>query len=356
MEGPAREERLPAPARPRYAMNAGGHPAPARPRVRMPQPLPALALLWSLAAPAADDPLQHHLDAAAAAMEAEARGDHDAALAACRAAIEALPDGPRAPRCRSRVARLLDRRDADGGWTGLRAWDDARQLAGSDPEAARAAVIELLGAERLPAILQAEATTWLAADDLTRRADPQACLTRTELLYAERQRLDDTTRADLVSLRAQALARLGQPERAREVLSEVQVATPAPRPTVVDQELAVQATSRHRQAAWATLALFLLVAVPRLPRVQVGGPPWGLLPLAVVSLGAWATAEQWEHGQGRPALPLAAALSGVHLIAWRAAAGRGRWGAAISCAAAAASLASAWLVLDTLGVTLGWTT
>jgi hypothetical protein len=307
-------------------------------------------VLCPLAAGAQEDPTQAHLAAANAAMEAEARGDHEGVLRACGAAIALLPEGPRAPRCRGRVARLEARRDADGGFTSLRGLEAA--LATRDPTAARASVLAVLGREQVPPAVHAEATAWLAADDL-RRGDPGACLDHTELLYASRADLDELVRAEVITLRAQALARLGREQDARSTLEELRVAAPAPRPTVVDEELATQAAARWRWGAWAALGAFAAAALVRAPRVRPAGPPWGLVPLALTAAGAWAVAELFADGDGRPVLPLLGALTAVHLLAWRAAAGAGRGGAALSALAFGASLAAAWLVLDALDVTIG---
>lgn len=308
------------------------------------------AALVSFTAHAEPPDVAGHMALAAQALQAEVRGDHTAEVSACKAALEAAPDGPRAPRCQARLTRLAAYQDADGGFTSLAALQAVRKQASAAPDAARAALIDLLSSEGVPTAVQDEAALWLAADDLERLHNPAACLDHTDALFRARGRLERAQLDDLVSRRARALAQLGRVDEANAVLDEVRVNSPAPRPTAVDQELVLQRDARRRGFAWASVGVFAALAIARATRVRPAGPPWGLVPLGLSAALAWLIAEQYAEGEGRPVGPIFLALSVVHLFAWRAAAGRGRMGAVVSVAAVAASVAATWLALDAVDV------
>jgi hypothetical protein len=313
--------------------------------------LSAALMSFSLRAAHAEPPdVAAHMAFAAQALQAEVRGDHTAEVTACNAALDAAPEGPRAPRCTARLTRLAAYQDADGGFTSLAALEAVRKQASAAPDAARAALINLLSSEDVPTAVQDDAALWLAADDLERLHDPASCLDRTDALFRARARLERAQLEDLVSRRARALAQLGRVDEANAVLDEVRVNSPAPRPTAVDQELVLQRDANRRRLAWGTVVTFALLAALRATRVRPAGPPWGLLPLGVSAVSAWTLAEQYAEGEGRPVGPIFLALSAVHLLAWRAAAGRGWAGAVVSVAAVAASIAATWLALDAVGV------
>lgn len=310
----------------------------------------ALVSLSLRAAHAEPPDVAAHMALAAQALQAEVRGDHTAEVAACRAALDAAPDGPRAPRCHARLTRLAAYQDADGGFASLAALEAVRKQAMGDPDGARAAMIRLLGGEDVPTAVQDDATLWLAADDLERVHDPASTLAHTDALFRQRARLERAQLDDLVGRRAKALAQLGRVDEANAVLDEVRVHSPAPRPTTVDQELVLQRDAGRRRLAWGTVVAFATLAVARATQVRPAGPPWGLVPLGVSAVSAWMIAEQYAEGEGRAVGPIFLALAAVHLLAWRAAAGRGRAGAVVSVAAVAATVAATWLALDAVGV------
>lgn len=319
----------------------------------------ALLLALTLAGPAQEpgDAVARHRALAAQATAAERAGDAATAVAACTAALELLPDGPRALHCADRLAWLEARRDADGGFAGWGALDRVRKGYGEvDDGTRREAVLALLAGEGLSEATRAEAALWLAADALDRLEDPELALASTREVHARRDDLEDALRTRAVLLHAGALARLGRLDEALEVEREVRVVAAAPRLTPVEVEARRQRREGLAALAWGVVAAFALVATPlaalglRRPRAPVG-----LVPLLLLCGLTWLLVDLRDEtaGAGLPAMTGGFVL--LHVVAALArGAAEARWLRALLAAlAASATVAVGWLALYATN-TLGW--
>jgi hypothetical protein len=316
-----------------------------------------LALL--LTAALAEEPLARHRDLAEAAVRAERSERIADAVAACTAAIELLPDGPRAPRCRERLVFLAARQDADGSW---RSWERLQRVRDGwrrRPYAeSRDEVTAMLAAEGVALATRAEGTLWLARDSLDRLGAPELALSLSSALYADRARLEPALRTTTVLLHAEALAKLGRIDEALGVEAEVRVAAAHPRPTPVD-EVAWRATlDRAGSVAAAAIALWSAAAVPAAivaVRRGVGRPGLGGLGiLAAVAIPTWAIVHAWDDGADDGLPPMLAAFVAIHLVSALArGATSGAARAGLGVLAALATAAAAFLALDA-SRTLAW--
>ncbi|MCB9665740.1 MAG: hypothetical protein H6732_16650 [Alphaproteobacteria bacterium] len=322
--------------------------------------MPAAALLtaWLAAAGATgDDPLEAHLEAAERSLRAESTGTASVVWEGCTQAIAALPEGPRAPRCRERLAFLDLRRDADGSW---RSWDaleaTRRAYRHLDPETARRRVVDLLAAEGVGPMVAAEATLWLALDSLDRRRDATEALRLTDAAWPDRHALDAHVRQRLVLTRAQALATLGRHAEALEVEAEVRVADGGTRRGPAEEVARRQLEARLTTASWVTLGAFLVVTTPLAIRRRRAWPmPAGLVPLVGGTGAAWLLAEGWSEGAGAALPRMGLGFVAIHLLtlAGRTAPAAAAWRALVSLGSALATVAVAWLALEsTQGI--GW--
>lgn len=309
-----------------------------------------LTLALALAAPDGDS-LARHMAAADQAAKAELDHNFQGAVEACQAAILALPTGPRAERCKRRVAWFDARRDTDGGFDLWSRLDEVRRTTWTeDPDGARAQVAAVRDDAQATPLLRAEAGLWLAHDALARRRDPALALTDTTPLYDVRSALDDTHRRDVVLAHAQALVQAGRAEQAKAVEKEALVAGGSIA-TPVDQTLLRQRHDRLRTASWAALALFGAASLGVGGRQRPVLRPWALLPMAVALVGAYGIATSWDAGTGDAILWMSAPLVGIHVLTARAqqATSRGALRVAIGALSAVASFAAAWLAFDFTG-------
>ena len=252
--------------------------------------------------------------------------------------------------------------------------ESARQLAGTDREAARALVLEVAeGGE--DDVTRWDARLWMASDAL-RAGEGDAALRWTAPLW-ERVLADDlpppasghrrleTRTADLHS---RALASLGRTDDARTVDRTLQardrkrtgsperVEQPGAPSTELDRA-AQAAQGRTRRAlsgvSWGVLALFLLGAAPAARRGLAGGSrPWGAVVVAAFALLGCGLAEAWADGAGAAAPWMVGGFVVVHLVS--AYAGRGtERRALVGGGAALATVAVGFLALDHAD-TLGW--
>ena len=160
------------------------------------------------------------------------------------------------------------------------------------------------------------------------------------------------TGRQVTSLHAEVLAKLGRVDEARSVEERIKVATEAPRPTAVDQQVQARRRDRLAVASGVGLGVFGVVGLPLAAlgwRREPRPTPWGLLPLLVLGLGAGAIAELYTAGGGRAVPPLVALFVVLHLVA---AGGMRQIGAerpalrvAFGLLAALATLGGAFLVL-----------
>lgn len=323
----------------------------------MPHPslLTGLTVL-ALAAPP-EPVLSQHLQAHAAAKQAEAQLDLEVAAQACTLAIELLPSGPRAGACRERLLAFAARRDTDGGFAGWVELERARQEASQvGLEATAARMRGLLAREGLAVESRVEALLWLAGHQLDRRADPAGAEALLRTAYADRQALSARLRTRVTQRYAEALAALGRAEEAALVEAEVRVADHgAPRRTPVEQIAHEAQVERARRAAWGCAALFVAATARSAWRAPWSGlRPWGLGLVLAGLTGAWVLVSGWERGAGDALLWMAAPLAAVHLLS--AAALReasGWWAALVRLLAAGATIAVGLLALHHTN-TLSW--
>jgi hypothetical protein len=281
--------------------------------------------MWLSAALASEDvdapSWRAHQDAAAEAAEAERRADPEAAVRACEAAVEALPDGPRSAWCRERRAFLDARRDPDGGLDGWRGLELARR-GGGDRASQRAAILALVEGEGIGEGVRREAFGWLADDAWTRLRDPaEAWRWSAPLVALPDLPLEEMRRYRI--LHARILAGLGRWEEADAVEAEVLVLASGRRlsPVQVAQRDARRVLATR--AAEGVLGLFAVSAVARAVRRRRDPVGPGGVPLVVGWGSAAAIAVAWEASNDALVLSIGAGLAGTFALAWLGGSGRG---------------------------------
>lgn len=298
----------------------------------------------------ADAPAWEKLAARAAFLESQAQASE--ALLLWAQVADDPEAGIRAIHARERVAFLESRRDLDGTLTGWERLQQARlefEATGSD--GARQRILGLLSAEGLAPVTSAEARLWLARDALIRRKDPQAAHDLARPLWEDRDQWPTWVGQRAGITYTKALARLGRWEEAIAIQEGFRVPAPgAPRPTPVDEVRRDLDLERRREIGWFVLGASTLGLLAPLARLRERPPiPWGLLPLGLALLVAWAIAEGWEQGAGAAVPDFAKGVLGLHVItAWSLHASRGIAPliAAVRVVSVAATIALIWLVLD----------
>lgn len=269
---------------------------------------------WWLTLALAQEPAALHRQRYAEARAAESELRYADAHAACTEAIRILSNGPRAATCRARLDWLEARRDADGGYVGLRALQAVRSTYRElDPDDARARVVALRQAPGVSALVSVDAGLWLAHDALERRGDAVAALAWTEPIMAEHT---GELRKRAVGLHARALAELGRVEEATAVEDEIRVLQADPTRATPVQEVVMARNQRFAAyGASAALGLFAVAALPLAwKRRDRQVRPWGLVPIGVGTLGAWWIAEAWESGAGAAAPWMFTGFAAIHLV------------------------------------------
>lgn len=265
----------------------------------------------------------------AAAVDHEQNTNYAAAYRSCEQLIEVDPKGFRAPSCRRRLAHWGARADDNGTFEGLQHLQyvrNNRTRRGADQS--RADLAELAQSGGLSPTLEIEIAIWLA-DDALRHGDPG--------------------RAAELSKRALA-AGVGVEERLLIHLRGLR-----------DRALGITAAAiRDRWRARVTLGAGIVYSgllALGIPLAVVGWRrerpvPWGVVPIAIGTVGAGWIANYWAPGAGTAAWVAGVLFVGVHLIAvgnhaWlRSSPDRSRLKLSVRVGAAFATLAGLWLAVD----------
>lgn len=236
-------------------------------------------MIWLLAAALAASPDE----LLAEARRAERAGDAAAELAACQELLATAPPqhGSRG-RCGPRVAHLLSRQDADGGFLSYTQLNALRHLPRDE---ARPRAEALYRAPSTPEGLRIDLALWLARDAQQAGQDPRPFLED----WPGAEPAQRAARDSLLS------AVTGQESRA--------------------QEARTTGSTRRIGAALSaiTLAVFAIVCPPLAWRARALRPrPVGLALLGVLGLGAALIAWRWEAESGRATLAMLPPLALVH--------------------------------------------
>lgn len=242
------------------------------------------------------------------AARAERSGQLSAMSSACAQLIEHHPDHRRASSCRHHLARIDDRRSADGS---LHHAEELERLRRIPADEARSGVRALYARRDLPPALLTELGLWLAFDALEHHHD---ALPYTTALF-EAPPSDPSLSSRILEVHRAALTAAGRADEAAALRPPKRFAPPST--TRADRVLLEQ---RRRQratiSAWIG-GLGILLLLPgiagwfRAPRPA----PWALIPLAIACGGGLIVAEAWEEGAGAALLPLGIAAACIHLLA-----------------------------------------
>lgn len=285
-----------------------------------------------------------------AARELEQQLRFDDALRAWRAAAEADGTARQAEVAATSIQRLEARRDADGGFEGLRALERARR--GSAPGAVET-VLEVWEDDGTAPPVRLDAGIWLASRALEHGRGEDA-LELTSTLWTRHR--DGPAAVRVADVHARALVKAGRLDEAERVEAAVS-------PVTAPWSLAQQGRLERRRRVMAALSVvgllgFLGLALAPSTRAARRRPlplPVGLLPVALLAGGAALLAQLWEPGLGEPLLQLGLLLGILHVLAALALSGEGRPRVrlALRGLAAWATLGLAFLVLDRASL-LGW--
>ncbi len=315
-------------------------------------------MLWVASALGADSEVLF-----TSSVAAERAGDFVAAIAACEAIIAADPHGARAPSCERRLDRWKIREDVGGGFRSLITLMQVRETTRDrGPEAGRDALGDLLETGGLSPTMEVEVRIWLARDALDVLGDPSRAEAVAERGLRHRDDVEQALVTQLLSLRSRALVATGDLDEALETEAEIRVGSTRESPV----QLAIRERRRARISVIAagTYGAFMAFGMP----IAVIGwrrerpVPWGLVPIAVGSLGGAAIAYLWAPGAGYAALAGGGLYSIVHLVAvgihaWLRTAPDRSWLRPVArLAATVATLAGLWLAVSVTGTFhwMGW--